>query len=207
MFREYIKSGLLELISPPVSYYPEYSNKTTLGDPLYRVRWRTKQNLDYAYLMNYCKDRGEFYIQLEDDILTRRNYIQLIENNLKHVSRVYKNWFLIHLSRLGFIGKLMKTSDLPMLISAFYNFREYQPVDWLLDYILRIRFCAIDSSKLSCARNILKYTIFVKQPLFQHIGYHSSLKGKIQKLMDKNFPKETKSKKRSRWWIFRRSLF
>ncbi|RWS19403.1 alpha-1:3-mannosyl-glycoprotein 4-beta-N-acetylglucosaminyltransferase B-like protein, partial [Leptotrombidium deliense] len=51
-FGEHIENGLLEVIPPPVSYYPEFSNKTNLGDPIERVRWRTKQNLDYAFLMN-----------------------------------------------------------------------------------------------------------------------------------------------------------
>ncbi|RWS07513.1 alpha-1:3-mannosyl-glycoprotein 4-beta-N-acetylglucosaminyltransferase B-like protein, partial [Leptotrombidium deliense] len=88
--------------------YPEYSNKTTFDDPLYRVRWRTKQNLDFAFLMNYCKDRGEYYIQLEDDIISRKNYVTIIENHLKSVSKS-KDWFLVTLSNLGYIGKLIKS--------------------------------------------------------------------------------------------------
>ncbi len=33
------------------------------------------QNLDYAFLMMYAQWRGVYYVQLEDDILTKVNYI------------------------------------------------------------------------------------------------------------------------------------
>ncbi|RWS22878.1 Alpha-1:3-mannosyl-glycoprotein 4-beta-N-acetylglucosaminyltransferase B-like protein, partial [Leptotrombidium deliense] len=159
LFGEHIESGLLEIIYPPISYYPEYINRNTLEEQMFLVRWRTKQNLDFAFLMNYCKDRAEYYIQLEDDLITRENYIQLIEKRVKDISQYYKDWFLINFATLGFIGKLFKATDLPMLISVFHHFSEYQPVDWLLDYILRIRYCSIMSAAMSCALDIAQHSI------------------------------------------------
>ena len=44
------------------------------GDSPERVKWRSKQNLDYAFLMMYAQSRGRFYVQLEDDIVTQPNY-------------------------------------------------------------------------------------------------------------------------------------
>lgn len=41
----------------------------TLGDDMERVTWRSKQALDFSFLMMYAKDRGTFYVQLEDDVL------------------------------------------------------------------------------------------------------------------------------------------
>ncbi len=46
------------------------------GDEMGRVQWRSKQNLDYAFLMMYASnERGTFYVQLEDDILTKAGYL------------------------------------------------------------------------------------------------------------------------------------
>jgi alpha-1,3-mannosylglycoprotein beta-1,4-N-acetylglucosaminyltransferase A/B len=48
------------VISPPSSFYPDLnaiSERRTLGDEPYRVKWRTKQNLDYAFLMAHAWKR------------------------------------------------------------------------------------------------------------------------------------------------------
>ena len=65
-FGEYVESGMIEVVSPPQGYYPDFSVlKPNLGDSVTRVRWRSKQNLDYAYLMSYAEGRGNYYLQLE----------------------------------------------------------------------------------------------------------------------------------------------
>ncbi len=38
--------------------------RQTLGDDIRQVQWRTKQNLDFAYLMMYAQKRGKYYLQL-----------------------------------------------------------------------------------------------------------------------------------------------
>ena len=43
-----------------------------LGDDMERVTWRSKQSLDFSFLMMYAKSRGTFYVQLEDDVLTKK---------------------------------------------------------------------------------------------------------------------------------------
>ena len=43
-----------------------------------RVTWRSKQALDFSFLMMYAKDRGTFYVQLEDDVLTKKVDCNLI---------------------------------------------------------------------------------------------------------------------------------
>ena len=42
------------------------------GDDMERVSWRSKQALDFSFLMMYATDRGTFYVQLEDDVLTKK---------------------------------------------------------------------------------------------------------------------------------------
>lgn len=75
-FRKQLDSGLLEIIAPPRNFYPNFSSvKQTFGDNLERVQWRSKQNLDYAFLMMYAKQwSSTYYVQLEDDILVSLKY-------------------------------------------------------------------------------------------------------------------------------------
>ena len=76
VFKKQLDRGILEIIAPPAKFYPDFSAlKQTFGDDVDRVHWRSKQNLDYAFLMMYAKQRSSaYYIQLEDDILVTFNY-------------------------------------------------------------------------------------------------------------------------------------
>uniref|UniRef100_A0A336MKQ4 CSON000695 protein n=1 Tax=Culicoides sonorensis TaxID=179676 RepID=A0A336MKQ4_CULSO len=80
-FSHYVACGLIEILSPSPSYYPSWKNlKKTLNDPVERVKWRSKQNLDFAYMMAYSQSKGTFYVQLEDDILAKTGFITIIKN-------------------------------------------------------------------------------------------------------------------------------
>ena len=86
-FQKQIDQGMLEIISPPEEFYPNFTNlKLTSGDDMTRVQWRSKQSLDYAYLMMYSQTRGSsYYVQLEDDIsVLNKYYIEI--NNLFHLN-------------------------------------------------------------------------------------------------------------------------
>ena len=111
-FGDSIRSGLLEIISPPPSFYPDLNElRVTLNDPIERIKWRTKQNLDYAFLMMYAQSRGTYYVQLEDDILTTHGYVtKMIKFALnKDASKV--DWFLLDFCQLGFIGAIQYDID------------------------------------------------------------------------------------------------
>ena len=68
-----------------------------------RVTWRSKQSLDFSFLMmlvssnsnlswkfsfldsiritaRYAKSRGTFYVQLEDDVLTKKGFISIMKH-------------------------------------------------------------------------------------------------------------------------------
>lgn len=69
---------MIEVISPRDSYYPDFDKlPVTLGDSHKRVKWRSKQNLDNIFLMAYAQSKGTFYLMLEDDIIAKKNYIQV----------------------------------------------------------------------------------------------------------------------------------
>ncbi|XP_071496280.1 alpha-1,3-mannosyl-glycoprotein 4-beta-N-acetylglucosaminyltransferase B-like [Diadema antillarum] len=190
-FREEVGSGLIEVISPPPEYYPDLNNlKETFGDTAERVKWRTKQNLDFSFLMLYCRMRGTYYVQLEDDIVAVPGYLTTMKNFAMQQST--KDWLLLEFSSLGFIGKLFKSSDLNMVVEFFLMFHMEKPIDWLLDHILYVKVCNPEKDPKHCQRQKAGFRIRYKPSLFQHIGLHSSLKGKLQKLKDRDFKKGMK---------------
>ncbi|XP_034938136.1 alpha-1,3-mannosyl-glycoprotein 4-beta-N-acetylglucosaminyltransferase A [Chelonus insularis] len=186
------EAGLIEVISPSPSYYPDLSKlKDTLGDDHQRVVWRSKQNLDFAYLMSYAQAKGTFYVQLEDDILAKKNFIKTMKTYALQKISQKENWFVLDFCQLGFIGKLFKCVELHWLVQFFLMFHNDKPVDWLLDHLISTKVCSLDKDSKHCKIAKAELWLHYKPSLFQHIGTHSSLKGKVQKLKDKQFGKIT----------------
>nr|XP_025039700.1 alpha-1,3-mannosyl-glycoprotein 4-beta-N-acetylglucosaminyltransferase-like protein MGAT4D [Pelodiscus sinensis] len=147
-FPNEVQSGVLEVISPLASYYPDLSNlKETFGDSKERVRWRTKQNLDYSFLMLYAQPKGTFYLQLEDDIVAKPQYFQKIKTFA--LSKPSDEWIILEFSQLGFIGKLFRTKDLPLIVEFFLMFYKDKPIDWLLDHLLWVKVCNPEKDPVS----------------------------------------------------------
>nr|XP_060632187.1 alpha-1,3-mannosyl-glycoprotein 4-beta-N-acetylglucosaminyltransferase-like protein MGAT4D [Anolis sagrei ordinatus] len=187
-FPKEVVSGFLEVISPPASYYPQLSNlKQTLGDSQERVRWRSKQILDFSFLMLYAQPKGTFYLQLEDDVEAKPEYIEIIKDFIEQQRS--QEWMVLEFSQLGFIGKLFRCGDLPLIVEFFLMFYRDKPIDWLLDQLLTVKVCHPEKDAKHCERQKASLRIRYKPSLFQHIGLHSSLTGKIQFLKDKDFSK------------------
>ncbi|XP_056899922.1 alpha-1,3-mannosyl-glycoprotein 4-beta-N-acetylglucosaminyltransferase B-like isoform X2 [Takifugu flavidus] len=185
-FPDDVQSGLLEVVSPSPHYYPDFSTiKESLGDSKDRVRWRTKQNLDFSYLMHYAQDKGSYYIQLEDDVIAKSGYYDEIKAFT--AQEASKDWLFLEFSQLGFIGKMFRTSDLHMISEFFLMFHKDKPVDWLLDHILWVKTCNPEKDAKHCNDQKALLKRQYKPSLFQHVGLHSSLLGKIQPLKDKAF--------------------
>ncbi|CAM1322182.1 MGAT4B (predicted) [Pycnogonum litorale] len=189
-FKEHVDTGLLEVISPPASYYPDFTKlKRTIGDDMARVKWRTKQTLDFSFLMMYAQSRGRFFVQLEDDIVTVKNYITSMKEFAHQQISAKKTWLILDFCQLGFIGKLFQSSTLGYFVNFFIMFYNDKPVDWLLDHFIQVKYCRFDKKPKQCKQAKEAVWINYKTSLFQHIGTHSSLKGKVQKLKDKKFGK------------------
>uniref|UniRef100_A0A8C7UJQ8 Alpha-1,3-mannosyl-glycoprotein 4-beta-N-acetylglucosaminyltransferase A n=1 Tax=Oncorhynchus mykiss TaxID=8022 RepID=A0A8C7UJQ8_ONCMY len=187
-FSTEFSSGLLELISPPASYYPDLKElKETFGDSRERVRWRTKQNLDYSFLMMYAVRKGVYYVQLEDDIVAKPNYFATMKNFALQLSS--EDWMILEFSQLGFIGKMFQAPDLNLIVEFIFMFYKEKPIDWLLDHILWVKVCNPEKDAKHCERQKSSLRVRFRPSLFQHVGLHSSLAGKIQKLTDKDFLK------------------
>jgi alpha-1,3-mannosylglycoprotein beta-1,4-N-acetylglucosaminyltransferase A/B len=150
-------------------------------------RWRTKQNLDYAFMMLYARNKGQFYLQLEDDVLSTPGFMSRVTGFIHEREQMSQNWVFLEFSALGFIGKLFRSSDLHTLASFFLMFHKDKPIDWLLDHFLFVKVCNPEQDMRQCAKDKETVRIRHKPSLFQHVGQHSSLKGKIQKLKDRDF--------------------
>ncbi|XP_040904651.1 alpha-1,3-mannosyl-glycoprotein 4-beta-N-acetylglucosaminyltransferase B-like [Toxotes jaculatrix] len=188
-FPKEVQSGLLEVVSPSQYYYPDFTSlKETFGDSKDRVKWRTKQNLDFSFLMLYAQDKGTYYVQLEDDVVAKSGYY----NDMKTFTtqEASKPWLYLEFSQLGFIGKMFRTRDLPMIAEFFLMFHRDKPIDWLLDHILWVKVCNPEKDAKHCNEQKALLKQRYKPSLFQHVGLHSSLPGKLQHLKDKDFGKQ-----------------
>uniref|UniRef100_A0A672H2R0 Alpha-1,3-mannosyl-glycoprotein 4-beta-N-acetylglucosaminyltransferase B-like n=1 Tax=Salarias fasciatus TaxID=181472 RepID=A0A672H2R0_SALFA len=189
-FPREVQSGLLEVVSPSAHYYPDFSTlRETFGDSKDRVKWRTKQNLDFSFLMLYAQDKGTYYVQLEDDVVAKADYYSSMKTYASQEES--KQWLFLEFSLLGFIGKMFRTRDLPMIAEFFLMFHRDKPIDWLLDHILWVKVCNPERDVKDCARQKASMKRTYKPSLFQHVGLHSSLPGKVQQLKDKDFGKQT----------------
>ena len=139
--------------------------------------------------MMYAQSRGTYYVQLEDDILTKPNFVAIMRDFALEKSAAHESWFVIDFCQLGFIGKMFSSSSLPILIQFFLTFFNDKPGDWLLDNVIQTKVCKLDQDFKKCQKEKQLLWIHYKPSLFQHIGTHSSLKGKVQKLKDKQFGK------------------
>ncbi|KAK3700431.1 hypothetical protein QZH41_015290, partial [Actinostola sp. cb2023] len=183
-----VEAGLVEVVAPRKTFYPNLDNlPLTFGDTKDRVKWRTKQNLDFCFLMMYCQKKARFYVQLEDDIVATSSYASTIKTFA--LQQENNRWFMLEFSSLGFIGKLFRTSDITKLVEFFLLFYKDKPVDWLLDHILWVKVCNPEKDTAHCNREKRLLRIRFKPSLFQHVGKESSLKGKKQNLIDKDFKK------------------
>ncbi|KAH8351635.1 hypothetical protein KR059_010216, partial [Drosophila kikkawai] len=190
---EHLKSGLIDVIAPHLHYYPNFTQlHATLHDDLPRVQWRTKQNLDYIYLMSYAAPKGSYYLQLEDDVMPNEGYLDYMEKTeFMHSSFRFDqqpDWIVISFSELGFIGKLFRSSVLHSFVTYLKLFCDHQPIDWLLQSFLTLQSCRWDSiSKPDCQREFESRIIRVDQSQFQHMGQLSSLEKKKQHHKDHFF--------------------
>ena len=101
------------------------------GDSPKRQWWRTKQNLDYTFLMWYAASLSDYYMQLEDDIQPVPHFILTVRSYIQR-SLLGKHWVMASFSSLGFIGKLFNNSHVPKLAEFLLTFSTEAPCDWLV---------------------------------------------------------------------------
>ncbi|CAN9498999.1 unnamed protein product [Ophioblennius macclurei] len=175
-FAHHIIAGRLLVIQAPEDFYPSLDGlKRNYNDPDDRVRFRSKQNVDYAFLLNFCTNLSHFYMMLEDDVRCSRNFLTALKKVI--TSREGSYWVMLEFSKLGYIGKLYHSKDLPRLAHFLLMFYQEMPCDWLL----------IHFRGLLAQKDVIRF----KPSLFQHMGYYSSYKGAENKLKDDDFEEDS----------------
>ncbi|XP_058501957.1 alpha-1,3-mannosyl-glycoprotein 4-beta-N-acetylglucosaminyltransferase C-like [Solea solea] len=175
-FAHHIIAGRLLVIQALEEYYPSLDGlKRNYNDPEDRVRFRSKQNVDYAFLLNFCTNLSHFYMMLEDDVRCSRNFLTALKKVI--TSREGSYWVMLEFSKLGYIGKLYHSRDLPRLAHFLLMFYQEMPCDWLL----------IHFRGLLAQKDVIRF----KPSLFQHMGYYSSYKGAENKLKDDDFEEDS----------------
>lgn len=137
------------------------------------MSFRSKQNLDYSFLIHYSSALGRYYLQLEDDVSSAKNFFTSIKRRVEEQESGKTTWATLEFSSLGFIGKLYRSAHLPLLARFLFLFYQEMPCDWLMSHFREL----LTQSK----------PILCKPSLFQHMGTFSSFQGTYNKLKDKDF--------------------
>ncbi|XP_066559788.1 alpha-1,3-mannosyl-glycoprotein 4-beta-N-acetylglucosaminyltransferase C [Amia ocellicauda] len=169
--RPILKGHLLVIHAPQEHYPPLHGLKRNFNDAPDRVYFRSKQNVDYAFLFNFCANLSRYYVMIEDDVLCSKNFFTAIKKVLS--PRENSPWVTLEFSKLGYIGKLYHSSDLVRLAQFLFLFYQEMPCDWLLSHF----------RALLAQPDIMRF----KPSLFQHIGLYSSFQGSVNRLKDEDF--------------------
>ncbi|NWI85874.1 MGT4C acetylglucosaminyltransferase, partial [Pitta sordida] len=171
-FAHHILLGRLLLIHAPHELYPSLEGlKRNYNDPEERVRFRSKQNVDYAFLLAFAANLSSYYLMIEDDVWSAKSFLTAIRRAL--ASQQGSNWATLEFSKLGYIGKLYRSSDLPRLARFLLLFYQEMPCDWLLGHF----------RLLLTQKDVIRF----KPSLFQHMGLYSSFQGTLNRLEDEDF--------------------
>ncbi|KAF3859903.1 hypothetical protein F7725_000158 [Dissostichus mawsoni] len=133
-------------------------------------------NLDYSFLILYSASLGQYYLQIEDDVFSAKNFLSTIKRRVAEQEAKKTTWAMLEFSALGYIGKLYKSAQLPLLARFLFLFYQEMPCDWLMG-----RFRDLMTQK---------EPILFKPSLFQHMGTFSSFQGTYNKLKDKDFEEQ-----------------
>uniref|UniRef100_A0A8W8M620 Alpha-1,3-mannosyl-glycoprotein 4-beta-N-acetylglucosaminyltransferase C n=1 Tax=Magallana gigas TaxID=29159 RepID=A0A8W8M620_MAGGI len=89
------------------SFHPSLENLNHTYNDKYE-KWRSKQNVDYAFIFLYCQHLSTYYMQMEDDVYTISNYPKVIK---EYISTMTFPWTCLEFSELGFTGKVQPLKD------------------------------------------------------------------------------------------------
>ena len=161
-FPAHLAKGIIKLIYVPQRFYQPLDNSPqNYGDPPWRVKWRSKQTLDFAFLAYFCSGLGQYYLHLEDDIQSDPDYYKIIKQDLNDKEIMKSPWIIRQYWHMGFIGKLIKDQYLKALANFWSLFYYEQPLDWI--YLSFLRSVTNSSGE-----------VFSKRLPFKHLATHSS---------------------------------
>ena len=159
-----MNTGLILLMIADKGNYPPLEGlEPTYNDSASRVKWRSKQVVDYALMMHYAKNLSSYFILLEDDVTATKNWVKRAQGFVKAQSIP---WAMIDLEGSGARGKLFQQEHLEKLAEFLCLFYDTMPVDFLYEQFTRL---------------MVRERIPAKR-LFRHKGAISTLDGQMRRL-------------------------
>ncbi|XP_070257243.1 alpha-1,3-mannosyl-glycoprotein 4-beta-N-acetylglucosaminyltransferase C-like [Myotis yumanensis] len=158
MFKPHIQARELVVITTPLtSYLPLKDLKVTFNDPPVHSAFHSRQNMDYAFLMNFATQHSDYFLVVEDDVKCAPGFVTQIATAVSAWAN--RPWVTLEFSPLGLTGKLFHTGDLPRFVHFLLLFYREMPWDCLLSHF----------------QNLLQHTPIKFLPsLFQQVGNSSS---------------------------------
>ncbi|XP_048664976.1 alpha-1,3-mannosyl-glycoprotein 4-beta-N-acetylglucosaminyltransferase-like protein MGAT4E [Marmota marmota marmota] len=90
LFKQHIQARQLVVINTPrESYNPLKNLKKTFNDTSAYVAFRSKQNMDYAFLMNFATNHSDYFLMLEDDVKCAPEFVTQIVTTLSAWERKF----------------------------------------------------------------------------------------------------------------------
>eukprot|EP00928_Gymnodinium_smaydae_P099195 TRINITY_DN9397_c0_g5_i1.p1 TRINITY_DN9397_c0_g5~~TRINITY_DN9397_c0_g5_i1.p1 ORF type:complete len:724 (+),score=142.22 TRINITY_DN9397_c0_g5_i1:163-2172(+) len=181
-YKDLVDAGHFHALHAPQERYPPLEVCPPLcsyKDEPKRVKWRAKQNVDYAFLMYYAAPLAKYYLQMEDDISFASSWISKMSTFVKTQQNTQPNipWRLIDFSQLGFIGKMFQSNELTRMAQFLLLYYDQMPCDLLLGEWMRA---------MGQSRRIEYWK--QRTALFQHVGVFRTLGG-FQPLQERSFGK------------------
>ncbi|XP_062397538.1 alpha-1,3-mannosyl-glycoprotein 4-beta-N-acetylglucosaminyltransferase C-like isoform X2 [Sardina pilchardus] len=174
-FRVHLNQGELLVIHASQELYPPLTGlKRNFNDAADRVTYRSKQNVDYSFLVHFSANLSQYFIMVEDDVFCAKGFLSAIRKHVLNMGST--RWATLEFSKLGYIGKLYHSEDLPLLARFLLLFYQEMPCDFLLSHF----------------RTLLMQdkVIRMRPSLFQHMGKFSSFLGTYNRLKDDEFAEE-----------------
>lgn len=166
-----ILGQLLVIHADEETYPPLKGLKRNFNDAPDRVSFRSKQNVDYAFLVDFSARLSTYYIMLEDDVSCSKGFLSSIQSHVSSTGS--SSWVTLEFSKLGYIGKLYHSRDLSRLGHFLFLFYQEMPCDFLLSHF----------RTLLMQDKVIRF----RPSLFQHMGTYSSFQGTFNRLKDEDF--------------------
>ena len=159
-----IATGHMLLMVADQENYPTFEGlERTYGDSKKRVKWRSKQVVDFALMMHYAKNLSSYFLRLEDDVTAVKNWVDKAQMFVKEQKIT---WAMIDLGGSGIVGNLFQHKHLEKLIEYLCLFYDKMPADFLCSHFTKL----------------MVRTKVPRKKLFLHKGAISTLEGQVRRI-------------------------
>ncbi|KAK3930501.1 Alpha-1,3-mannosyl-glycoprotein 4-beta-N-acetylglucosaminyltransferase B, partial [Frankliniella fusca] len=157
-FGDEAQAGLLEVISAPDAFYPSHVDGRGNESDARRV-------LDVSFLMMYCQERAEFYLQLSDAFSVDRVGFATKMKGFAMDLEAKQNWIGISFSNHRFYGNLFLCSELPRIVQFFLMFYNDHNVGDLFENLVHAKACKPTMAPDECASRMNTVWVRHRPPL------------------------------------------